>query len=117
MMHPAPGHPRAWPSCARRRRTGQDYLLDSDKGVVLPFGLAYAETHPDDVAHAYRAAGLSAETAAWAADVYGPKGNVVAGNPRRNRPKLFWIERGSAVLCWVLPLILLVKVPKPGDTP
>jgi hypothetical protein len=91
-----------------RAPDGREFILDADYGVVLPFGLAHADAHPDDVVRHYEQAGYDAATARWVADIYGSEGNrVVWGGAAGTAPGRVRLERTAQWAKWWGPVVML----------
>ena len=54
----------------------QEYIVDADYGVLLPFGRKEAEGHPELIRKAYQDTGYSVDLSNMLAERYGPAGNT-----------------------------------------
>ena len=77
-------------------------LADPLKNVVLPFGLAEAEADPERVAKYYPPG--SPIPPLYTA----PDNQALPGGPAGYNPKLYWLERTTYALIWIIPIALLL---------
>lgn len=83
-------------------KDGTLFLADPIFNVALPFGLKTAESHPNQVATRY-------PKNSYVPALFGSHDNrIIPGGPRGFNPKLYWIERTSYILIWVIPILLLL---------
>lgn len=102
------------------------YLLDPSVGLALPFSLAEAERreerdgeissiyaaafNPDEVTRVYGLDGhlKNVTPLSELGQFYDADGNQCVGGVQRYRPKLYWVERASDWLKWVIPAFMIL---------
>ncbi len=85
------------------------WILDPDYGVVIPFSLSQIEKSPKVTRRFYEQEGVrDTATLAWLEDTFGAAGNIVLEpvGARAYHRKLYYVERLSYMLIWLIPAFL-----------
>ncbi|SCA56305.1 hypothetical protein MTBPR1_20153 [Candidatus Terasakiella magnetica] len=85
----------------------EQYLLDVDMNVLLPFGLDYAENNPDGVIEAYTLVGHSKEYSKKIATIYSPEGNFLS-SADSYYPTVSILFTFLNISVWFFPLSILI---------
>jgi hypothetical protein len=85
------------------------WVIDADRGVVVPMSLPEIEKNPEAIVPYYRAAGYPDEDNAALVKIYGPEGNVVLppDGARSYAPRNYFIEKMTYVLIWLIPAMMM----------
>jgi len=92
------------------RRNDRWWVLDADLGVVIKHSIAEIERHPAIVGPCYAAQGYDAQTANDMVRVYGKEDNVIWESVAEYSGVKYYIERGSYIALWGIPLVALLPL-------
>ena len=90
------------------RRNDRWWVLDADFGVVIRRPLAEIGGNPDIVRPYYAAQGYDAGTVNAMVRIYGKAGKVIRNSVAEYSGMKYYIERGSYIASWGIPLAALL---------